>query len=97
MFGAFIIVASCMISFSVYSFSKRREMMAFTIQHMNPKEQIESMGTSVGRAMANAAKEINPEYKSLKCPNCGASIDGTGEIEKCAYCGETLVKVGSFK
>lgn len=99
MFGAFIIVASCMISFSVYSFSKRREMMAFTTQQMNPivKEQIESMGTSVGRAMANAAKEINPEYKSLKCPNCGASIDGTGEIEKCAYCGETLVKVGSFK
>ena len=85
--------------FSVYSFSKRREMMAFTTQQMNPivKEQIESMGTSVGRAMANVAKEINPEYKSLKCPHCGASIDGTGEIEKCAYCGETLVKVGSFK
>lgn len=99
MFGAFIIVASCIMSGSVYMISKRREIAAFTTQQMNPitQEHIENMGTSIGKAVANAAKEINPEYKSLKCPNCGANIDGNGDIEKCEYCGQTLIKTGRFK
>lgn len=99
MFGAFIIVASCIMSGSVYMISKRREIAAFTTQQMNPitQEHIENMGTSIGKAVDNAAKEINPEYKSLKCPNCGANIDGNGDIEKCEYCGQTLIKTGRFK
>ena len=99
MFGTFIIVASCIMSGSVYMISKRREIAAFTTQQMNPitQEHIENMGTSIGKAVANAAKEINPEYKSLNCPNCGANIDGNGDIEKCEYCGQTLIKTGRFK
>ncbi len=42
MFGAFIIIATCMISGSVYVISKRREIVAFSTQQINPiaQEQI---------------------------------------------------------
>lgn len=99
MFGSFIIIATCMISGFVYIISKRREIAAFTTQQLQPitQEHIENIGTTIGKAVANAAKEINPEYKSFKCPNCGASIEGNSDIEKCAYCGEILIKTGRLK
>lgn len=61
MFGAFIIIASCMISGSIYVFAKRREITAFTAQQVMPvaKEGIDKMAPTLG----NAAKEITKGVK----------------------------------
>lgn len=36
--------------------------------------------------------DVEPEYKSLKCPNCGNNLDGE-DLTTCKYCGATLEKV----
>lgn len=61
MFGAFIIISTCMISGSIYMFSKRREITAFTTQQVMPiaKEGIEKMTPTIG----NVAKEITKGIK----------------------------------
>lgn len=61
MFGAFIIIASCMISGSIYMFAKRREITAFTAQQVMPvaKEGIDEMAPTIG----NVAKEISKGIK----------------------------------
>lgn len=98
MFGGFIIFGTCVIAFSIYMITKRREIAAFSAQQMSPiaKEHIESMGTTLGKAMANVAKEINPEYKAFTCPNCGANLDGNSDTEVCNFCGTKLTKVGKI-
>lgn len=55
------------------------------------KENIEAIGTTIGKTVANFAKEINPKYEALKCPNCGASLTGA-DLEVCKYCGSKLIK-----
>ena len=61
MFGAFVIIASCMIAGSIYMFAKRREIVAFTTQQVMPvaKEGIETMAPTIG----NVAKEISKGIK----------------------------------
>lgn len=60
MFGAFIIIASGMISFSIFMFTKRREILAFTAQQVIPvaKEGIEEMTPTIGKAAGTIGKEI---------------------------------------
>lgn len=60
MIGGFIIVASGMISFAIYMFAKRREIMAFTAQQVMPvaQEGIEKMAPTVGNAMGTIGKGI---------------------------------------
>lgn len=60
MFGAFVIIASCMISLSIYMFAKRREIMAFTTQQVMPvaKEGIDEMTPTVGSAVGTIGKEL---------------------------------------
>ena len=60
MIGAFIIVASGMISLAIYTFAKRREIMAFTVQQTMPlaQEGIEKMAPTIGSAVGNIGKEI---------------------------------------
>lgn len=36
-------------------------------------------------------EEDNYEYKIMKCPNCGASLDDN--LKVCNYCGSKLIKV----
>lgn len=60
MFGAFVIIASCMISLYIYLFAKRREIMAFTTQQVMPvaKEGIDEMAPTVGSAVGSIGKEL---------------------------------------
>lgn len=60
-FGAFIIIVSCMISLAIFMFAKKREITAFTVQQTMPlaQEGIEKMAPTVG----NAAKEITKGIK----------------------------------
>lgn len=61
MFGGFIIIASCMITGSIYMNAKRREMLAFTLQQVMPvaQEGIDTMAPTIG----NVAKEITKGIK----------------------------------
>ena len=60
-FGAFVIIASCMFSGFLYMFAKRREITAFTTQQVMPvaKEGMEKMAPTVG----HVAKEISKGIK----------------------------------
>jgi len=60
MFGAFVIVASCMIAGSIYMFAKRREIIAFSAQQVMPlaQEGIEKMAPTVGSVAGTIGKEI---------------------------------------
>lgn len=57
----------------------------------NNTEEIEKMANVLGKVAVNMAKEMNPEYKSLKCPNCGAPLKD--DVEICEYCDTPLTKV----
>ena len=61
MFGGFIIVASCMIAGSIYTFAKRREILAFSAQQVMPvaQEGIDKMAPTMG----SVAKEITKGIK----------------------------------
>ena len=61
MIGGFILFATCMIAGSIFLFSKRREIAAFTAQQVMPiaKEGIDEMAPTVG----NAAREISRGIK----------------------------------
>ena len=74
----------------VYSIGNKDKIMA-----AEKKEQEERFNM-FSKAMANAAKEFNPEYKSFTCPNCGANLAGNNDIETCNFCGTKLTKVGKF-
>ena len=58
-------------------------------------DQMEKMATIMGKVAVDMAKEMNPEYKSLKCPNCGAGL--TDDVEVCEYCDAPLTKVVATK
>ena len=57
--------------------------------------QMEKMATVMGKVAVDMAKEMNPEYKALKCPNCGAGL--TDDVEVCEYCDAPLTKVVATK
>lgn len=64
-FGAFIIIATFMISGTVYMITKRREIMAFSVQQVMPvaKEGIEQIAPSLGNAAGEIAKGIKDGLK----------------------------------
>lgn len=67
-FGAFIIIASCMICGILYlSLVKRREIMAYGVQQVMPvaQEGIEKMAPTIGKAGASMAKEMAPVYGDI--------------------------------
>ncbi len=65
MFGAFIIISSCMISGAIFLFAKRREITAFTAQQVMPvaQEGIEKMAPTVGNAAGSIAQGITKGIK----------------------------------
>lgn len=67
MFGAFICIATIMISGSIFSISKRRKILAFGAQQIMPvgKEVIEEVAPTIGKATASMAKEVAPVYGNI--------------------------------
>lgn len=60
MFGAFICIATCMISGFIFMVAKRRHILAFQIQQVIPvaKEGIDEMAPTIGNAAGEIAKGI---------------------------------------
>lgn len=91
-FGAFVIISSSMISFAIYMFTKRREMIAFTTQQVMPvaKEGIEKFAPTIGKAGASVAKEIAPAFgdiakeisKGIKDGGRGSEIQPENKTEE---------------
>lgn len=67
MFGVFIIIATCMISFAIFMITKRREMLAFGIQQVMPvaKEGIEEFAPTIGKVGSQLAKDMAPAYGEI--------------------------------
>lgn len=65
MFGAFVIIASCMIAGFIFMFAKRREILAFQAQQVMPvaKEGIDEMSPTIGKAAGEIAKGIKNGLK----------------------------------
>lgn len=65
MFGAFIIIASCMIAGYIFMFSKQREILAFTTQQVMPiaKEGIEEVTPILGKTTKEIVKGIKDGLK----------------------------------
>lgn len=65
MFGAFVIIASCMIAGSIFMFTKRREILAFQAQQIMPvaQEGIDKMSPTLGKAAGTIAKGIKEGLK----------------------------------
>lgn len=63
MFGGFVIIATLMISGSIYMITKRREIMAFSTQQVMPiaQEGIEKMTPT----MAKVAEDMSPTIKKV--------------------------------
>ena len=68
MFGGFIIAASLMISVSIYTFAKRREILAFSAQQVMPvaKEGIEKMTPTVSKSVEEITRSIKKGLKDDK-------------------------------
>lgn len=65
MFGAFICMASCIISFNIFTFAKKRHLIAFKTQQVMPvvKEGIDEIAPTVGNALGEITKGIQNGLK----------------------------------
>lgn len=66
--GGMVILAGCGISFAIFIFTKRREIMAFSAQQVMPvaKEGIETMAPTIGTVGKEIAKGISEGIKEAK-------------------------------
>lgn len=83
MFGAFAIIASCMVAFSIYMITKRREIIAFSAQQVMPvaQEGIEKMAPTIGKAGASIAKEMAPVYGNIAKEISKGIKEGMNEVD----------------
>lgn len=92
-----LLVFVLIISIFISRFAKISKMGSQGIIHPSEKtgHDIEKMASMMGKVAAEMAKEMNPEYKSLKCPNCGANLPD--DVDQCEYCDAPLIKVAATK
>ncbi len=66
-FGAFVIIASCMFGFVTFMISKRREMMAFSLQQVMPvaQEGLEKMEPTLSKVGSRMMKNMAPAYGEM--------------------------------
>ena len=91
--GGFIIIASCMISGSIFLSTKKREMLAYQTQQIRPvaQEGIEKMAPSAGivaKEIVKGFKEGLSDDNGVYCKYCGAQIDLDSNF--CKKCGKQL-------
>ena len=67
MFGAFIMIASCMMGGFVFTISKRREMLAFSVQQVMPvaQEGMEKMEPTLSKVGSRMMKNMAPAYGEM--------------------------------
>ena len=66
-FGVFVIIASCMIGGFVFTISKRREMLAFSVQQVMPvaQEGMEKMEPTLSKVGSRMMKNMAPAYGEM--------------------------------
>lgn len=84
MFGAFVIIASCMIAGSIYMTTKHREILAFQAQQVMPiaQEGMEKMAPTIGKTGASIAKEMAPAYGEIAKEISKGIKDGLSKDDK---------------
>lgn len=67
MFGAFVMITSCMIGGFVFTISKRREMLAFSVQQVMPvaQEGMEKMEPTLSKVGSRMMKNMAPAYGEM--------------------------------
>ena len=84
MFGSFIIIASCMIGGFVFTISKRREMMAFSLQQVMPvaQEGMEKMEPTLSKFRSRIMKNMAPAYGEMAKEISKGIKEGLAEANK---------------
>ena len=67
MLGAFVMIASCMFGGFVFTISKRREMLAFSVQQVMPvaQEGMEKMEPTISKVGSRMMKNMAPAYGEM--------------------------------
>lgn len=83
MFGAFIIISSLMISGAIFMFTKRREMLAFSMQQVMPvaTEGLEKVAPTVSKVGSKMMKDMAPAYGEVAKEIAKGIKDGTKDDE----------------
>ena len=95
MVGLIFITSFALIIFFIY-----RALTGHSNFHNNvtvndkTNNQLKDMTAMLGKGAVDMAKEMNPEYKTLHCPNCGADLPDN--LEQCEYCNSQLTKVAAL-
>ena len=84
MFGAFIIISSLMVSGSVFMFTKRREMLAFSMQQIMPvaTEGLEKVAPTVSKVGKEMMEEMAPAYGKMAKEISKGIKKGMKEVEE---------------
>lgn len=98
--GGFLFIFFSMISFSIYSFAKARDIAAFTMQQGMPlmeegvekitsihKKMVKEMAPVYGEVAKEVAKGVEKGKRQgnlVKCNNCGAPVED--DTDTCKYC-----------
>ncbi len=83
-FGVFVIIASCMIGGFVFTISKRREMLAFSMQQVMPvaQEGLEKMEPTISEVGSRMMKKMAPAYGDMAKEISKGIKEGLAEANK---------------
>ena len=83
-FGVFVIIASCMIGGFVFTISKRREMLAFSMQQVMPvaQEGLEKMEPTISEVGSRMMKKMAPVYGDMAKEISKGIKEGLAEANK---------------
>ena len=92
-----IIIFAIVVITIITSIIKMSKISKHQIVHPSERvgHEMEKMASMMGKVAAEMAKEMNPEYKTLTCPNCGANLKD--DVDKCEYCDAPLIKVAASR
>ena len=84
MFGAFICIATCMISGYIFMIAKRRHILAYQVQQVMPvaQEGLEKVAPTIGKAGASIAEEMAPAIGKVGATIAKEMAPVYGEVAK---------------